>query len=83
MSAHHRVIMIIWCFQVILRLFEGNYLEKHSWTSISVSLSRFAGHRRPGAAAAYPAHRPGVHGPEAGPRHQTVSPDRARQGCLL
>lgn len=37
-----------------------------------------AGHRRPGAAAAHAAHRPGVHGPEAGPGHQAVPPDRAR-----
>lgn len=42
-----------------------------------------AGHRRPGAAAAHAAHRPGVHGPEAGPRHQAVPPDRAREGGLL
>lgn len=42
-----------------------------------------AGHRRSGTAAAHAAHRPGVHGPEAGTRHQALSPDRARQDGLL
>lgn len=42
-----------------------------------------AGHGRPGHAAAHAAHRAGVHGPEARPRHQAVPPDRARQGGLL
>lgn len=48
-----------------------------------VSVSLCAGHRRPGAAAADAVHRPRVHGPEAGARHQAVSPDRARQDGLL
>ncbi len=42
-----------------------------------------AGHRRSGAAAANSAHSAGVYGPETRPGHQAVSPDRARQGCLL
>lgn len=46
-------------------------------------MSSCAGHRWSGSAAANFAHRAGVYGPEARPRHQTVSPDRARQGCLL
>lgn len=56
----------------------------YSWTvSLNVNVSLRAGHWRPGAAAAHSAHRTGVHGPEARPRHQTVPPDRARQGRLL
>lgn len=45
--------------------------------------SVFAGHWWSGAAVVDSAHSPGVYGPEARSCHQTVSPDRACQGCLL
>lgn len=59
------------------------YVSRPVWTRMSDCLPVCAGHRRSGAAAAHPAHRAGVHGPEARPRHQAVSPDRARQDRLL
>lgn len=42
-----------------------------------------AGHRRAGAPAADASHRAGVHGAEAGARHQAVPSDRESEGGFL
>lgn len=52
-----------------------------SWALTRLCL--LAGYRRPGAPVADPPHSAGVHGAEAGARHQAVPSDREGQGGFL